>query len=373
MNPTTLLQPISASSPTGVDLRTISEDLTFIQLQEWRREFPPEEDLSVRASDDAKRRGKQAEWQRIAESCEEALRTRTKDLELICWLTEAWMRLQGLEGLQCGLELLRATSQQFWPELHPGLEDGDVIDAVRARPFAWLGSSNMFLQSLARTPLMWPPGHPPIGLEDRARAQRAEQLRLTQVGRKSESTPDSPNSLAELESATRAVSSEELRQSLELATRCQDLTKELEQLTVERFNDEERPSLRGLRTTLEEILGFLAGCLADRASSEASHAEGAAADDQHASDSRVVEPPPRTPMGQASENTIRTRTEALARLRTLAEYFLRTEPHSPISYLVQRAVRWGEMPLEQLLQEVVKDANALNQIRDTLGIPSPES
>jgi type VI secretion system protein ImpA len=62
------------------------------------------------------------------------------------------------------------------------------------------------------------------------------------------------------------------------------------------------------------------------------------------------------------------RSDALRRLAAVAEYFHRTEPHSPVAYLVQRAVRWGEMPLEQWLQDVIHDESVLNQLRDTLGL-----
>jgi type VI secretion system protein ImpA len=52
----------------------------------------------------------------------------------------------------------------------------------------------------------------------------------------------------------------------------------------------------------------------------------------------------------------------------VADYFRRTEPHSPVSYLVQRAVRWGEMPLEAWLQNVIHDEGVLEQLRETLGL-----
>ena len=54
--------------------------------------------------------------------------------------------------------------------------------------------------------------------------------------------------------------------------------------------------------------------------------------------------------------------------REVAEFFRRTEPHSPISYLVERAVRWGHLPLEGLLKEVVKNDDVLNRIWETLGL-----
>jgi type VI secretion system protein ImpA len=65
---------------------------------------------------------------------------------------------------------------------------------------------------------------------------------------------------------------------------------------------------------------------------------------------------------------VRSRQEALKRLAEVAEFFRYTEPHSPVSYLVQRAVKWGQMPLEEWLAEVVKDGAALDHVRETLGI-----
>jgi type VI secretion system protein ImpA len=64
---------------------------------------------------------------------------------------------------------------------------------------------------------------------------------------------------------------------------------------------------------------------------------------------------------------IQNSRDAIKRLADLAEYFRKTEPHSPVSYLVTRAVKWGEMPLEMWLQDVIKDESVLFQLRQTLG------
>jgi predicted component of type VI protein secretion system len=63
----------------------------------------------------------------------------------------------------------------------------------------------------------------------------------------------------------------------------------------------------------------------------------------------------------------RSRDEAYRRLGEIAEYLLRTEPHSPVSYLVKRAVAWGEMPLTELLQELLDSESDLKQIYRLLG------
>ena len=76
------------------------------------------------------------------------------------------------------------------------------------------------------------------------------------------------------------------------------------------------------------------------------------------------------PRGQLAEMTLEphNRADALRRLEALAVYFRQTEPHSPVSYLVQRAVRWGEMPLEAWLQDVINDEGVLSRVRETLGL-----
>ena len=61
-----------------------------------------------------------------------------------------------------------------------------------------------------------------------------------------------------------------------------------------------------------------------------------------------------------------------AALRTISEiagFFRRTEPHNPVAYLLDRAVYWANMPLEQWLAEVVRDEGTLSSIRERVGLP----
>jgi predicted component of type VI protein secretion system len=44
-----------------------------------------------------------------------------------------------------------------------------------------------------------------------------------------------------------------------------------------------------------------------------------------------------------------------------------------LSYLIERAVRWGGMSFEELLRDVVKSNDALAQVWETLGIRPPSS
>jgi type VI secretion system protein ImpA len=52
-------------------------------------------------------------------------------------------------------------------------------------------------------------------------------------------------------------------------------------------------------------------------------------------------------------------------------FFRRTEPNSPVANLIQRAIRWADMPLDVWLREVVANDDVLSRVKETLGIKEP--
>jgi type VI secretion system protein ImpA len=68
-----------------------------------------------------------------------------------------------------------------------------------------------------------------------------------------------------------------------------------------------------------------------------------------------------------------TRDTALRELDRIADYFRRTEPHSPLAYTLDEAVRRGRMSLSELLAEVLPDADVRNGMLLRLGIRPEES
>jgi type VI secretion system protein ImpA len=56
--------------------------------------------------------------------------------------------------------------------------------------------------------------------------------------------------------------------------------------------------------------------------------------------------------------------EAAARLQQL-------EPHSPIPYLVQRAVELGALPFPELIRALIREPNVLSELNRELGIQEP--
>jgi type VI secretion system protein ImpA len=80
-----------------------------------------------------------------------------------------------------------------------------------------------------------------------------------------------------------------------------------------------------------------------------------------------------TPLSDSVPLEPRDRAEALRRLAAVVRFFRKTEPHSPVAYLIERAIRWGEMPFEQWLQEVINNDDVLDRVRETLGLRNADA
>jgi type VI secretion system protein ImpA len=124
-----LLTPIPGDAPGGVSLRY---DPLFDRVKEARRE---DDDTPAGELPDGPR--KLADYGLVVRLAGEALATKTKDLQLAAWLTEALLRREGFAGLAQGLGLLRDLLVAFWDGLYPELEDGDA--ELRAAPLDWVG------------------------------------------------------------------------------------------------------------------------------------------------------------------------------------------------------------------------------------------
>ena len=59
-------------------------------------------------------------------------------------------------------------------------------------------------------------------------------------------------------------------------------------------------------------------------------------------------------------------------LEKVAAFFEKTEPHSPVSYALRKAVRWGKMPLDKWLKEMLNE-DSRSEMFKMIGIESGSS
>jgi type VI secretion system protein ImpA len=349
-----LLAPISAESRCGDYLLY---DDTYARIREARREDDPQ--LS---QGDWKQERKRADWDLVEQACRAALTGRSKDLQLAAWLTEAWIYRHGMAGLCGGLHLLLQLAVTYWDDVHPPLEPADPEQ--RLSPFIWMNEK--FYLPLGRLPLSAPTLRDvePYSFFDREEAWKLELGSRAEKEAEKEGKPIRSRVLNSMNFTPTAF----YRQLSILLAHAQEVLAELSG-QLDQFSGRHAPSfgklakqLTGFQHVIQRVLGERPEEASEApAEGEAEAGEGALAGAEPVG---VVVPGLR----------IGSRNEAYQRLAEVAEYLLRTEPHSPTPYLIKRAISWGNLSLGELLLEIVNDERDLMAIYSLLGIPmrSPE-
>src|SRR3984893_18720066 len=120
-----LLAPLAGENPAGENLQYSG---VYDQIREARRS----EDAL--AQGDWQREIKAADWDEVVRLATDALRERSKDLQISAWLAEAVVRTSGFPGLRDGLKLVRGMQERFWENLCPEIDEADLEAGVTAPP-----------------------------------------------------------------------------------------------------------------------------------------------------------------------------------------------------------------------------------------------
>jgi type VI secretion system protein ImpA len=350
MNFDALLAPVSDASPSGEDLSFSSE---FDAIAELRRADDPTLDQGEWVTS-----LKVANWPGVLVQCEQLLSTRSKDVRVAAWWTDANARLHGYAGLADGLSLCRSLCERFWADLHPELDDGGDAEQ-RAGALRWLLAQ---VEALASHLSVLQHGARTYSLSDMASAQAVTRS----SDRRDDAAPSGDRiTVDDIAAARRSTPREFFGVNLGEAKRAQAALAEL-QLVIDPLMGAEGPAFTGARRALEDAVHAV-----ERLAREADPLGAAALASGELASSNAGAPGDGE--SGAFSGTLRTRAEALQQLRLVAAFFRRTEPHSPVAYLADRAAQWGDMPLHDWLRAVMKDAGSLSHIEELLGVPQPPS
>lgn len=343
-----LLAPIPGPSPAGAQLRY---DRTYDLIREARREDDP----SLPQGDWAHKL-KVADFSQVERLCAEALASRSKDLRIAAWLAEAWARTSGLAGAARGLRLFAALADRFWETAFPSLEDDG--EEARASLLDWLDET--LTQAIRRAPIGGG-GSQPLRYEDWERAERGLPPSSAE-----EAEPVAPEALRARLSMLGEARWRELRASAADVTRAAG---ELQDTMTARMAS--APSLRRIREVTAGIARLARDITGDQDMPSPEAPSPALPPEEEAPPDASGSPAPGAGASLPA-GPIRNRAEAYLRLSEAADYLLRTEPHSPVPYLVKRAVGWGNMSLAELLIELVGTPDDLVMIQRLLGMRGRE-
>jgi type VI secretion system protein ImpA len=339
-----LLAPVSAERACGEDLAFSSEIDAIVRA---RQADDPSLEQGAWVTD-----LKEADWKFVARQCAQLIEKRSKDLQLAVWLAEAEARTDGLRGLADSLLLVASLCDRYWDGLYP-LPDEDGHER-RIGNLAWMASR---IAPLLRE----------IPLTEGQGGQPGHALRDFDVARM-----HAGDELARLETSRARSSSAFYEALLRDCEHCAGALERIEHSIDQRLGVD-GPSFSAAKSGLQSLVLFVKpmvkelkelkevkeGGAPDRPAAGAvrapAAARGAVPADAHA----------------AAGGPPQSRAQALAQLREVAEFFRRTEPHSPVAYLAEKAAHWGEQPLHVWLRSVVKDDASFAHIEELLGVAPP--
>jgi type VI secretion system protein ImpA len=320
-----LLDPVPGPRPCGEDMA-----------------FSPELDVIAKArtaDDPTLDQGawvtqlKEADWPFVVSRCAKMLATRSKDLRLAVWMTEASAKTTRLRGLADGVALVAGLCDRYWDDVFPLPDEGG--HEQRIGNLCWLAAR--IPQLLREIPVCEGAGY---SLSD-----------LDAIGQRNDVDANTA-----LDNARRNTSVDFYRDFISDSSDCLQALAELERVVDDRLGAD-GPGFTAARTALQNLIHAVtpaaleAGLQPDASNGEAGQ----------------VAPVPVDKVVSVVE-VIQDRHQALAQLRLVAQYFRHAEPHSPVAYLAEKAAQWGEQPLHVWLRAVVKDPAALAQFDELLGV-----
>lgn len=351
---TEMLLPVSTDQPVVGDLRdNIAVDSSYQVLRNARTAARNNE-RSAR-NDGENSPINHDDWQAILDLVPEILKNQSKDIELVAWYIEALTRKFGFLGLAKGFSLARQLIETYGEQLYP-LPDEDGVESQLSslaglNGFGGEGALIYPIKAIAITQ-----GDIPGPLAVWQCEQLLEADRITDSEKREAKFKQNGLTKTQLDDILLETETEFLLKTRAGITTAIDEYKQYQQALDTYCGSDPMPT-RQILDALEncqKILSYIAG---DRFVVEQPIDVN--------SDNENTMPKDRS---LSSNGSIDGREDALQRLREVANFFRRTEPHSPISYSIDQAIRWSNLPLTELIKELIPDDSARTRYQHLSGI-----
>lgn len=345
----------SPSGPCGEDLIFSAE---FDEIQEARRFDDPSLSQGEWVTE-----VKEADWENVIRICERLLTNKSKDLRVIAWLTEARGKIGGLAGLAEGYSLLGYLCEAFWDDIHPQPEDDDPEQRVGV--LDWL--VNQTARLIRETPLTHSAKGRFSAIDQESARATAKNIERNpgmaeELGRSAHVT------LEQFEGALKDTPTRHFVDGMRDAERLKDAMKTL-QMVLDKRMGQHAPAFGQTFDALEDAFRFFRRHAGDI---DAKATVASTADSTRSMNAPLADGTGRIEPSFSNFNPIsgqvQSREQAIRQLQEIAAFFRRTEPHSPVAYLADKAAKWGTMPLHEWLRTVVKDDAALSRMEELLGV-----
>lgn len=353
-----LLAPISEENPTGSDPR--SDASPNSSYQTLKRERSAARAAERKGVHDGHTQEADEHWRQVLDIAPTLIKEQSKDLEVASWYTEALVRRYGFQGLRDAFALVRGLVEHFWDNLYP-MPDEDGME-TRVAPLSGLngeGAEGVLMAPIRKVPIT--EGNPPAPFSFWQYQQALDIQKLADEEARQAKEDSLGYGLGDIEKAVTESSDtffsdqrEDLDQALEHYRACS-------QLLDQHCGPEDTPPTRNIIEVLEECRGAINHLGRDK------YAE-LDADDAEEPDTETDTSDTTASTNAKPRKREMDREEAFRQLREISEFFRKTEPHSPVSYVLQKAVKWGNMRLDELIMELIPDSSSRAHYSELTGV-----
>lgn len=325
-----LLAPVAADAPCGRDMEY---EPAFLELQELAR-GKPEQSIG-----DKVKPAQEPVWSKVRTTAE-ALFGSTKDLRVAGLLHLSLLKTAGISGLESGLGLIRALLEQYWDGLYPALDaDDDNDPTFRINSLLAAVVSDDALATLRLAPLVESRQFGKHSLRGYRIATGALKVDPATQG------ADPPADVGRIEAAFADAQIDSLTGVAGLLNTAADHLNAIQHILLDKA-DGIPDDLKSLSGDLKEMKGLVDVQLAKRGVNTSSQ--------------QVA--PTMSENGQATAVTgggsgeIRNRSDVLATLDRICDYYARAEPSSPVPMLLQRARRLVNKDFMAIIRDLTPSA-----------------
>ena len=355
LDPEPLLAPISEASPSGQKLALMDRN----KLKEQREDFDPERDLSPedrRNPQMAEQQRKIPQWDKIIQFCTQFLGKSGKDLRAVFALIEALSKRHGFAGLRDGLRLLRRLCEECWGRMHPEILDPNGTEELEAR----MGLFS-FLDEELKQPFF------PNVIRAIPLFQQADKPDVSVLNCQPAGNPIRPALVSQDE--FRFIVMNANPPAVELIRLADDDLKEAIEETrlliavLDAKAGTSAPGLASLRKALAECQTMTNEVMRVRAPSQAVEPSGS--DGEPSPDDAGGTP--------GNRSNARSRNDVYSRLMELTLTLEQLEPHSPVPFLIRRAIEMRDIRFPELVDQLTSSKAVLEFMRNPLVTETPPS
>lgn len=359
---TGFLSPIANGPTAGEDLRLdATPQSLYFRLRDARSQARAEE----RAADSDPDAGSSnpVQWRTVRDLAIEALRDRTKDIEIAVWLAESLTRSHGLPGLTDAATILAGLIERFWDDgLFPSPDEADPEGRLIAiSGLSGLDRDGSLLQPLQKTVLFDLTGEMPLTFWEYERSREVAGAGTPAGGKPATTLPE----FGMVEAAANGPGQADLQELGRQVADASNAWTHLETILAGVAQGGAAPAtsrvaglLDRLRLTVERHV--------TAAPAEAATADGRALVPANgaASDESGQGP-------DARSGTAVTREGLLGQVAVIARSFRRLEPNSPLSFTLEEAIRRASMSWPDLISELVPELSQRASILSGVGLKPP--